>query len=369
MSRRVLVVTGTRAEFGLLRSTMTAIDAHPELDLLVLGAGAHLLPPARTIEEVRSAFDVVAEVPMQTGGETGRAADSISLGRGVTGCAEAFRRLQPDFVLVLGDRIEAFAAASASAIAGIPLAHVHGGDRAEGVADESMRHAITQLANVHFAATETSGMRLRRMGQDPSMVHVVGSPAVDDLADFSVIDDDLHRELGRPRILVLHHGCGIDSDMESEMAAAILDASLEYGNTLVLDPNHDPGSEFVRAAIMDRTPSEGLRSVSHLPRRDFIGLLRRIDTLVGNSSAGLIEAAVVGCPAVNVGPRQAGRERPGTVIDVDQPSRERITDAIRRTAALSGEVDHPYGVPGVGDRIAAILADQPRSMPRKCLAY
>ena len=369
MNRRVLVVTGSRAEFGLLRSTMEAIDSHPDLDLLVVAAGSHLLPPARTIDEVRVAFEVSAEVPMQVDGLSGREADSASLGRGVSGCAAVFARLRPDFVVVLGDRIEAFAAASAASIAGIPLAHLHGGDRAEGVADEAMRHAISQLADLHFPATGTSGTRLQRMGLDPSMIHVVGSPALDGLDAHPPLEDDVLQELGGPRTVVLHHGCGLAAEREERDAAAVLDAALEHGGALVLEPNHDPGSDVVRAQIADRSGAGNLKSCPHLPRPVFIGLLRRIDALVGNSSAGLIEAAVVGCPAVNVGPRQGGRERPESVIDVDPPSKERVLEAIRLAAGRTCGFDHPYGQPGVGGRIASILAGQPSSMPRKRLAY
>ena len=369
MTRRVLVVTGTRAEFGLLRSTMAAVRSHPDLDLIVVAAGAHLLPPARTVEEVRAEFDISAEVSMQVDGEIGRTADSISLGRGVSGCAEAFARLQPDFVVVLGDRIEAFAAASAASVGGIPVAHLHGGDRAEGVADEAMRHAISQLADLHLAATETSGERLRRMGQDPSMIHVVGSPAVDDLDAFPALEEDLYRELGSPRTMVLHHGCGSDSERETREAAAVLDAAIEHGNTLVLDPNHDPGRDLIRTQIRTRANSGRLESVTHLPRPVFVGMLRRIDALVGNSSAGLIEAAVVGCPAVNVGARQGGRERPGSVIDVDPPSKNRVLEAIRLAATSGRRVEHPYGKPGVGGRIASLLAEQTIPVPKKRLAY
>ena len=287
----------------------------------------------------------------------------------MSGCADVFARLSPDLVLVLGDRIEAFAAASAASIAGIPLAHLHGGDRAEGVADEAMRHAISQLADLHFAATRTSGDRLRRMGQEASTIHVVGSPAVDDLDGFPTIDDEVHRELGSPRTVVLHHGCGIDADREILAATAVLDAALEHGKTLVLEPNHDPGSEAIRSQIRDRADTPGFQTVPHLPRAVFIGLLRRVDALVGNSSAGLIEAAVVGCPAVNVGPRQGGRERPESVVDVDRPSKDRILEAIRSASASRGPVVHPYGEPGVGRRIASILAAQSIPVPRKRLSY
>ncbi|MBY0260816.1 MAG: UDP-N-acetylglucosamine 2-epimerase, partial [Phycisphaerales bacterium] len=138
---RVAVVTGTRAEFGLLRPVMDAIKARKDLQLLVVAGGAHLLAPARTIREVESAYTVAATVPMQRPGQTGRAADAAALGRGVSGFAKAFADLKPDWVVVLGDRIEALAAGSAASVAGIAVCHIHGGDRAEGIADEAMRHA------------------------------------------------------------------------------------------------------------------------------------------------------------------------------------------------------------------------------------
>ena len=201
------------------------------------------------------------------------------------------------------------------------------------------------------------------------MIHVVGSPAIDDLQGFSAVGDDLFRELGSPRTVVLHHGCGVEPEEEARTASAVLDAALDHGNTLVLEPNHDPGSDVIRTVIMDRSTSGGLRSIPHLRRSVFVGLLRRIDALVGNSSAGLIEASVVGCPAVNVGPRQGGRERPESVIDVDRPSKELIVEAIRLAAGSGRRFDHPYGEPGVGERIARILTGLPVSMPRKRLAY
>ena len=195
MSRRVAVVTGSRADFGLLRSTMEAISAAPELDLQVVVAGAHLLPPDETIDEVRDCFEVDAVVEMQHAGRRGRTADATATGRGVVGFTAAFDRLDPDVVLVLGDRIEAFAAAASAGIGGRLVAHVHGGDRAEGVADESMRHAITKLAHLHFPATPTSGERIRRLGEPTDSVHVVGSPAADGI-------DVMHRSTMR---------CSIDS--------------------------------------------------------------------------------------------------------------------------------------------------------------
>ena len=369
MSRRIAVVTGSRAEFGLLRSVMASVDAHEELELQVVVAGAHLVAPASTAREVREAFPVAFEVPMQAQGEHGRAADARSLARGMGGFARAFDRLEPDMVVVLGDRIEAFAAASVAAVGGIGLAHLHGGDRAEGVADEAMRHAITQLANVHLPATEESAERIRRLGQPGETVFRVGSPAVDDLASFEPLDDARFEALGSPRVVVLHHGCDLGDEAERAWIDAVLAAAVDRGPVLALRPNLDPGSDVV-GDVIDRIGSGGsIHVADHLPRAVFVGLLRRVAVLVGNSSAGLIESAIVGCPSVDVGPRQSGRERPGSVVDVSEPGASAIGDAIDRAVGLGRSFDHPYGDPGVGDRVAGILAATPLPPGRKRLTH
>ncbi len=375
MNRRIAVVTGTRAEFGLLRSTIDAVAGAPELECLVVAGGAHLLPPANTIEEVRRSLPhaaiLAAEVPMQTPDRLGRDADAEALGRGVSGFASAFARIDPAAVVVLGDRIEAFAAASAASIGGRLVAHLHGGDRAEGVADEAMRHAISALAHLHLPATEESAARLVRMGEDPATVHVVGSPAVDGLASIGPLDEDAFDQLGRPRTVVLHHGAGLDPDLEAAWIHAAVEAAVAHGPTLLLSPNADPGSEVVRASI-DEAAADNRTIVrrDHLPRETFVALLRRIDAIIGNSSAGLIEAAILGCPAVNLGPRHGGRERPGSVIDVERPDPAAVANAIRRAVESPRSTTHPYGVPGVGARVARLLAGSIAGpVPRKRLAY
>ena len=369
MTRRIGIVTGTRADFGLLRSTIDAVSVHPGLESCVLAGGAHLLPPARTIEEVRAEVEIAAEIEMQRPGVVGRLADVHAVGRGIIGFADALKALEPDLVLVLGDRIEAFAAATAASVGGIALAHVHGGDRAEGVADEAMRHAISNLADLHFAATRTSGERLRRMGQPPESVFVVGSPAVDGLDRMPMMSDSDFAALGSPRLLVLHHGTGLSPAEEDSWSAAVLDAATAHGSAVVVRPNHDPGSDRMAAAIDSRIGSKKITIVDHLPRPAFVGLLERVEAIVGNSSAGLIEAAIVGCPAVNVGPRQAGRERPATVLDVHRPMQGMVEAGIKAAIAMDRTPRHPYGESGVGGRIASTLAECSLPRPRKRLAY
>lgn len=353
--RTVAVVTGTRAEFGLLRSVMTAIRDHPDLDLRVAVTGTHLLAPEHTADEVAGEFEIAATIPMQRQGGTGRWEDAAALGRGVTGMSQWLARETPAVVLVLGDRIEAFAAASAASVGGIRVAHMHGGDRAAGIADEAIRHAVTKLAHVHLPATEESARRIAAMGEDPGRIHVVGSPAIDDLDDCPPLPEATFENLGRPEVVFLLHPTGGPAQREQARAARVLESCRTAGRVLALHPNHDPGREGIVTAITDA----GGPNRAHLPRREFIGLLRRVRVLVGNSSAGLIEAAALGVTCINVGDRQAGRERPENVIDVADPA---AGDGGQLEAAIAGalapsarSVEHPYGR-GAGPRTAEVLA-------------
>lgn len=363
--RRVMVVTGSRAEFGLLEPVMRAVAAHPRLELCVLVAGSHLLGPAETWRDVHAAgFEIAARVAMQREGLSGRFADALAVARGIDGVTRAVMELAPAWVVVLGDRVEAFAAASAASIAGVAVAHIHGGDRAEGVADEAMRHAITKLAHLHLAATPTSAQRIVRMGERAEHVHVVGSPSIDGLRGVRAMTDDDAAELGDPSAVLLLHPAGLSEAQERGTADACLRALQSERSVLVMMPNFDPGREWIADEIARATAH--VRTCDHLPRPRFAALLKRLaergGVLVGNSSAGLIEAAALGVPVVNVGPRQAGRERAGHVVDVEpagaavphaQSVREAI-DAARAPGRPRG--DHPYGDGDAGPRIADLLA-------------
>lgn len=379
MSRRVVVVTGTRAEFGLLHPVMRAIEAHPELELHVVVTGAHLLPrdgADGTWREVAEAFPISAQVEMQIAADSGRAADARATGRGIVGLTDAFARLDPAWVVVLGDRIEALAAAAAASIAGFAVAQVHAGDRAEGVADEAMRHAITKLAHLHFAATDASRQRVIRMGERVETVLNVGSPAVDLLEDVEPLADGAFTDLGAPRIVVLQHPVGAGFDLEAVWARRILDAIADHP-ALWLHPNHDADREGILSVIREASLREGVKVADHLPRPAFVALLRRLadsgGVLVGNSSAGLIEAGVLRCPAVNIGVRQAGRERPSHVVNCIGDDEREIAEAIEQARRLDrATFTHPYGDGRASQRIAAALADEvlsPRSLLRKQCTY
>ncbi|MGQ0628125.1 MAG: UDP-N-acetylglucosamine 2-epimerase [Phycisphaerales bacterium] len=424
--QRVAVVTGSRADFGLLAPVMRAIARHPNLSLNVIAAGSHLLPPARTIRDVAAAFPIAARVPMQRplapSAPRTRHQDALSVARGIQGFARTLDLLNPDWVLVLGDRIEAFAAAAAAAISGRAVAHIHGGDRAEGIADESMRHAVSKLAHLHCAATTESAERLHRMGELPAHIVTTGSPAIDDLADIQPMTDADAAALGDPQAVILHHPAGLSTERERALVHAIMYGveEMSAGNVLCLAPNADAGREVIDEALRARcartsfevaytfprragieprptfkplarrarSPVCGVerqwRFVEHLPRRDFLALLKRLaptddsmgGLLIGNSSAGLIEAAAIGLRVINVGPRQDGRERPPIVVDVPESEIHIIGTRVDWALSLDlpepGPPAHPFGDGRAGHNIAAALAARSAHDPallRKRNAY
>ncbi|QDU72914.1 UDP-N-acetylglucosamine 2-epimerase [Mucisphaera calidilacus] len=342
--RRVAIVTGTRAEFGLLRPVIDACLGRSELETLLLVTGTHLT--RGTVTDVRSAgYRIHREVMMQLPGDRDRLSESEAVGRGVMSFATAWREMVPDVVLVLGDRVEAFAAAASASVGGVRVAHVHGGDRAEGVADEAMRHAISKLAHLHFAASAESRRRLVRMGEASSSVFRVGSPAMDGLDAVKPAED-------APRVIVMQHPIGAADDQERAWMRGTLRAVAKH-DPLVMWPNSDAGSAGIRSAIEEA----GLRTVDHLPRERFLSLLAGCEVLVGNSSAGLIEAAGLRRAAVNVGPRQGGRERPASVLDCDYGERA-VRAAVRSARGLDlRRMRHPYGRGDAGVKIAEVLAE------------
>ena len=295
---------------------------------------------------------------MQSGGETGWRSDAAALGRGVSGFARVFSQLKPHWVVVLGDRVEAFAAASAAAVGGIGVAHIHGGDRASGAADEGMRHAISKLAHVHFAATEASEARLRRMGEEPWRVVLAGSPAAEGLERVRSVLPMSASEW--TRVCVLMHPCGLAGDGDEGWARAVLGgvrAALGPEECAVwAEPNSDPGRDGVERVM----GGSGLARLGHLEHEAFRGFLKwlgeRGGVLVGNSSAGLIEAPLLGCVSVDVGPRQDGRERGDSVVSVGTHDPAAVARAIRRAREAGVErEERRYGSGGAGDRIARVL--------------
>ncbi len=379
MKRRIAVVTGTRAEYGLLTSTLHAIAAHPRLELRVIVTGIHLLPRfGRTVREIaRDGWPIAARVPMQRGDDD-PLDQAVGLGRGVIGITRALERCGADVVLVLGDRIEALAGALAGVTTGRVVAQVHAGDVAQGDFDDSLRHAITKLAHLHLAATREAARRVVRMGEDPRHVHVVGAPGLDRLREL-LTERTRRRGPSRsdaaPYALVVYHAWGRAAVVEQRTMSAVLDAARAAGlRRVILYPNTDRGHTGVLRAIARhvRTARPGEVEVARsLPRDEYLRRLLEARVLIGNSSSGIIEAPLAGVPVVDVGGRQAGRTPGGPAVLHCGETPGAIRAALRRALALrlrrGGR--NMYGDGHTGARIARRLAAAKLPDARKRIAY
>ena len=382
--RHIVVLTGTRAEYGLLRSPMAEIEACDGLVLSVVATGMHLSPRhGSTVEEIRAdGFDVDREVPMQLDGDTGTAT-AKSIGVGALGLADAFESLAPDVLLLLGDRSEALAGTVAAAYMNIPVAHVHGGDSTNGATvDEGVRHAITKLAHLHFPASPRSAERIRRLGEEPRRITTAGAPGLDDVLDGAYADPATVRErygldADRPLVLVVQHPLTTQPDRAGEQMAATLDAVTSIDTqAVVVYPNADAGGDRMIEEIQSRQFGDAVRTFRSLPRDAFLGMLAAADAMIGNSSSGIIEAPSFGLPVVDVGPRQEGRERADNVLSAPHETAA-IRGAIERCLAdeevreRAAACENPYDYGGAGERIVERLAtvDLGENLLRKRLTY
>lgn len=363
--RRIAVVTGTRAEYGLLKTCMRGIESHRSLELLTIVTGMHLLRPfGYTVRDIEAdGFAIAARVPMQRARDTATE-QAEGLGRGVSGIAKALESLRADMVLVLGDRIEAMAATLAALTTGRPVAHLHGGDVAEGDFDERIRRSISQIASLHLPASKAAARRLRNMGIDEQQIEVVGAPGLDRLFELA-------HELGmrggmsakpgkRGTALVVYHAFGRSPDHEGRIAKRIISAVRAAGlRPHVIFPNSDRGYSGVTSAIealaVKFTDVSLYRS---LPRDSYLKLLIESDVMIGNSSGGVIEAPSAGTPSVNVGGRQAGRQPGGaSVVSCGESSAE-IEDALEQALRKRPTIGRRgvYGDGLAGQRVAKALA-------------
>jgi UDP-hydrolysing UDP-N-acetyl-D-glucosamine 2-epimerase len=376
--RTICFVTGTRAEFGLMVRALRAIDTHPTLRLRIVATGMHLdSTRGYSLSAIEQAgFDVAATVPWPPAGTASGTA--AATGQAMAGLTDCYRRLKADVVLVVGDRVEAFAAAAAAHVAGLCVAHVHGGDRAPGVIDDSLRHAITKLSHVHFPATADSARRIRRLGEDDWRVYRVGSPGIDSIAEDALplrtVCDEVGPLTAGAFTLFAFHPAGGSDAAERRRAAELLRTVLRVAPEpcVAVYPNNDPGSGGIVRAI------EAVRDKRFIARRNlsrgtWLGLLRDAAMLVGNSSSGIIEAASFGTPVINVGDRQQGRQHGPNVFHArsarDVPPLVRHLWNGGRPRRFSRR--NPYGGGPTGARIAQVLAglSLDDALLRKFIAY
>lgn len=363
--RRLVYLSGTRADFGLMEATLRRVAATPGVDLQVAVTGMHLSAAhGNTVQDIRaSGLPICAEIllDMATRTPASMAVGIAECLRGMTGVLE---RERPDFLVLLGDRGEMLAGAIAALHLGVPAVHIHGGERS-GTVDEPVRHAISKLSAYHFVATQGSRERLLRMGEDDARIFVTGAPGLDGLVELAAMPkEECLRGLGLPDgaefVLVLFHPVVQQAGQAREQTLAVVEALRRLGRPVAwLAPNADAGSREILGALDEGGLPAGSRRLTHVPRALFASALRHCAVLAGNSSAGIIEAASFGTPVVNIGDRQRLRERNPNVSDV-APEAGAIEAALR-SALGHGRwpCDNLWGDGRAGERIASLLATLP----------
>ncbi len=369
--RTVAVVTVGRSDYGIYQPVLAEIARRAELRLLIIAGGMHLSSrfgsTVSAIEE--DGYEIAARVDVAVEGDEPRDI-ARAIGEGTIGFADAFSRVRPDIVLLLGDRYEMFSAAAAAAPLQLPLGHLHGGEATEGASDDAMRHAITKLSHLHFVSTADYGRRVRQMGEPADRVFVCGAPALDHLRTFEPLSDrEVHQAVGidaaRPFVVATYHPVTLEPDLGRAGLDALLEALASTSTPLVLTfPNADAGGrafiETIRAFASNRPDTHVAAS---LGTRMYFTLLSHAAAMAGNSSSGIIEAASFGLPVVNIGPRQDGRLRARNVIDVPATA-SAISSGL--SAALTPEfraslagLTNPYGDGRAATRIVDVLEHVP----------
>lgn len=367
--RKICVVSGCRADYGLLYWLLKLLQADPLVNLQLLITGAHLSPEfGMTYRAIESdGFEIHEKVEMLLSSDTPTAV-AKSMGLAMIGICEAFDRLKPDLIVVLGDRYEMLAAAQAAMMACIPIAHIHGGEITEGAIDDVIRHALTKLAHLHFAAAEPYRQRVIQLGEHPDRVFNVGAPGLDNIFKLNFLErEDLERHLnlcfGDQLFLVTYHPATLDPRDPSEPMAELLKALEQFPSASIVftGSNADPRSRIINVMVQEFLTSRPGKAVAvtSLGQLHYLSLLKHADCVIGNSSSGIIEAPALGVPTVNIGNRQRGRLRSASVIDSEE-SANQISKSIRQ--ALTLEFRNctelrvtPFGDGNASEKIKSVL--------------
>lgn len=371
--RKICVFTGSRAEYGLLSKTMRRIQEDPALELQVLVSGAHLSDThgATWTAIAADGFTIDAKVEMDLSDDTPLGL-ARATGQAVSDLAAALAGLAPDILVVLGDRYEAFAAAAAAMLLRLPIAHIHGGETTAGAIDEAIRHAITKMAHIHFAAAPLYGARIRQLGEAPESIFVVGAPGlelIDDTAflDAAALSAEIGFELGPDVFVITYHPETIERSDPGPAVDRLLEALDSF-------PRHQMVFTMANADIAGRVINERLRRyvdrhpgrmflTASLGLRRYMSLVRLARVVIGNSSSGVIEAPSLGIPAVNIGTRQKGRLQAPSVIDCDgtaEAIRAAVTQAVSEPhQRLAAAASSPLKRADTADSITAALKQVP----------
>lgn len=366
MKRKILYISGTRADYGLMRSVLRSIHHHPLLSLDIVVTGMHLMNEfGNTVDEIRTDGFLYHIIDVRHDDDT-KESMATFIGRFLQELVPVIHQIQPDIILVLGDRGEMLAGAIAGVYLSIPVAHIHGGEVTTTV-DDYARHAITKLAQIHLPATEKSRDRIIRMGEDASRIFVVGAPGLDQvlhepLVSQKELEQKYKINFSKPVLLVVQHPVTLESEKAPEQIRETLEAVVSsHYQTIIIYPNADAGGRGMIDVIKEYGQDPNLKIFSNIPHRDYLSLLSQVSILIGNSSSSLIEAPSFGLPAINIGSRQRGRERAANVIDASY-HRESIKQCIDRAIHDSKFRENvkiscnPYGDGNAAQRIVEILS-------------
>jgi len=363
--RKICVVTGTRAEYGLLYWLMKEIENDSELELQIVATGMHLSPEFGLTYKVieKDGFSINEKVEMLLSGDTS-VAITKSIGLATIGFADTFSRLNPDLLVVLGDRYEILAAAQSAMVARIPIAHIAGGDTTEGAIDEAIRHSITKMSHLHFVTNETAAHRVLQMGENPKHVYNVGSPGIDQINKLKLIslrelEQSLDFKFREKNVLVTYHPVTLDSQPASEQMMEILKALDNFGSDLgilLTKPNSDTdGRELIRLIDEYVSTHSNAKSFTSMGYERYLNAIAHVDAVVGNSSSGLYEVPSFKKPTVNIGDRQKGRLQASSVINCE-PTASEIQVAINYAFNMDcSNAINPYGNGNSTHKILSII--------------
>ncbi|WP_443662000.1 UDP-N-acetylglucosamine 2-epimerase [Clostridium sp.] len=368
MKRKIAVITGTRADYGIFYHILKEIEKHESLDLKLIVCGMHLCPEyGMTINEIeKDGFDIADKFETILASDTG-ASMAKSIGLSIISMAQSFERIKPDLLLILGDRGEMLAAATAAIHMNIPVAHIHGGE-VTGTVDESVRHAITKLSHIHFPANEDSKQRIIKLGEKEKDIYVVGAPGLDYIKKTQYISrsEMLKRfELEDDKIFLLtQHPVTTERDMVEWQIRETLDAVVELGyQTIVSYPNSDNGGrEIIKVIEEYRAKYPFLKVFRNLSQVEYLSFLDIAEVMIGNSSSGIIEAPSFKLPVVNIGSRQDGRLRASNIIDVSY-GKESVIRGIKKAIydesfKIQLEIcTNPYGDGNASGKIVQIISE------------
>lgn len=324
--RKICVVTGSRAEYGLLYWLMYEINNDPDLELQIVVTGMHLSPEfGLTFQEIeKDGFFIDKKVEMLLSSDTENGI-SKSIGLGVIGFADAFQDLKPDIIVLLGDRFEALAAAIAAMVAKIPIAHIHGGEATEGIIDEAIRHSITKMATIHFPCTDKYAKRIKQLGEPEERIYNFGMPGLDNIYRLKLLNkEELETELNikfrKYTAIVTYHPVTLENNTAERQIDNLLKALKEFDLQVIFtSANADTNSRIINKKIdkFVKTNPAKYRFYYSLGQIKYLSLLKYVDIMIGNSSSGITEAPCFKLPVVNIGNRQKGRVKAANIIDCD----------------------------------------------------